>query len=92
MGKNIRSKDDYSAPIYPADFRLQSLNNVASWLGSWVNLPFVSGKLTPQTITSFRHTCEALPLLVKELIENCGYQYLLTARIQNDALEHHFGI
>ena len=74
------------------DFRLQFLYNVVSWLDSWVNLPFLSGKLTPQTFSSFKHTCEALPLLVKHLTENCGYQYLLTARIQNDALEHHFGL
>ena len=92
VGKNIRFKDDYLAPIYPADFRLQYISNVVSWLDNWVNLPFISGKLTPQTFTSFRHTCEALPLLVKQLIENCGYQYLLTARIQNDSLEHHFGL
>ena len=92
VGKDIRYKDGYSAPIYPGDFRLQFLNNIVSWLDIWNNLPSLSGKLTPQTFTSFRHTCEALPLLVKQLTENCGYQYLLTARIQNDALEHHFGL
>ena len=92
FGKDIRFKDEYLAPIYPGDFRLQFLENVVSWLDSWINLPFVSGKLTPQTFTSFRHTCEALPMLVKRLTEQCGYQYLLTSRIQNDALEHHFGL
>ena len=91
VGQNIRFKDDYHAPIYPADFRLQYLNNVVSCLDNWVNLRFVYGKLTPQTLPSFRHTCEALPLMLKQLTENCGYQYLLTVRIQNDALEHHFG-
>ena len=90
--KNIRFNDEYSAPISPSDFRLTFLNNAVSWLDCWVNLPFVLGKLTAQTFTSFRHTCEALSLLVKQLTENCGYQYLLTPRIQNDALEHHFGL
>ena len=55
VGKNIRFKDDYLAPIYPADLRLQYISNVVSWLDNWVNLPFLSGKLTPQTFTSFRH-------------------------------------
>ena len=92
VGKNIRFNDEYSAPISPSDFRLTFLNNVVTWLDCWVNLPFVSGKLTAQTFTSFRHTCEAFSLLVKLLTENCGYQYFLTSRIQNDALEHHFGL
>ena len=69
VGKNIRFNDKFSAPIYPYDFRLQFLNNVISWLDSWVNLPFLFGKLTPQTFSSFKHTCEALPLLVKHLTE-----------------------
>ena len=88
----MRFNDEYLAPISPSDFSLTFLNNVVSWLDCWVNLPFVSGKLTAQTFTSFRHTCEALSLLVKQLTENCGYQYLLTSRIQNDALKHHFGL
>ena len=87
VGKDIRFKDEYSAPIYPGDFRLHFLNNLVSWSDIWNNLPTLSRKLTPQTFTSFRHTCE-----VKQLTENCGFQYLLTARIQNDALEHHYGL
>ena len=34
----------------------------------------------------------ALPLLVNRLTSECNFQYLLTARIQNDPLEHHFGL
>ena len=85
VGKNIRFKDDYLAPIYPADLRLQYISNVVSWLDNWVNLTFLSGKLTPQTFTSFRHTCEALPLLVKQLSENCGYlsQWFIDRELDN---------
>ena len=67
VGKNKRFNDKSSAPIYPHDFRLQFLNNVVSWLDSSVNLPFLSGKLIPQTFSSFKHTCEALPLLLNIL-------------------------
>ena len=31
-------------------------------------------------------------MLVKRLTEQGGYQYLITSRVQNDALEHHFGL
>ena len=31
------------------------------------------------------------PLLVQRLTLECGFDYLLTSRIQNDPLEHHFG-
>ena len=60
-------------------------------LDCWRAIPS-RGKLTPQTFTSFRHTCLALPLLVQRLTLECGYEYLLTSRIQNDELEHHLGL
>ena len=42
VGKEIRFNDEYSATIFPSDFRLTLLNNVVSWLDCWGNLPFVS--------------------------------------------------
>ena len=68
------------------------LENVVTWLYCWRAIPSTRGKFTPQTFTSFRHTCLALPLLIKRLTLECGYEYLLTPRIQNDALEHYFGL
>ena len=37
-------------------------------------------------------TCIALSLLVRRLTVECGFEYLLTSRVQNDPLEHHFGL
>ena len=34
----------------------------------------------------------ALPFLVDRLTCECNFKYLLSARIQNDPLEHHFGL
>ena len=34
----------------------------------------------------------ALPLLVDRLTSEGDFKYLLSARIQNDPLEHHFGL
>ena len=63
---------------------------MVNWLDCWKNLPTNIGKFSPQTFTSLKHTCSALPLLVEMLCTKYGFQYLLTSRIQNDPLEHHF--
>ena len=68
------------------------MGDVVKWLDCWKLIPTSRGKLTPQTFTIFRHTCIALPLLVQRLTLECGFEYLLTSRIQNDPLEHHFGL
>ena len=50
------------------------------------------GRLSPQTFTSFCHFCIALPCIVNHLTGNCGYSYVLSSFLQNDPLEHHFGL
>ena len=42
VGKDVRLKNDYSAPLYPNDSRLAFIQHVVSWLNCWNNLP---GKL-----------------------------------------------
>ena len=92
VGKDIRFNNPNFAPLRLNDPRLSFLDHVVKWLDCWKLLPTSRGKLTPQTFTSFRHTCIALPLLVQRLTLECGFEYLLTSRIQNDPLEHHFGL
>ena len=92
VGKDIRFNNPYLAPLHYNDGRLLFLENVVKWLDCWRAIPSIRGKLTPQTFTSFRHTCLALPFLINRLTLECGYEYLLTSQIQNDALEHHFGL
>ena len=48
--------------------------------------------LTPQTFTSFRHSCIILPKLVEYLTEDIGFSYVLGSFVQNDPIEHHFGL
>ena len=66
--------------------------NFVSWLEYWRALPTANGKLSPQTFKSFIHTCKALPLLLELICTKYCFKYLLTSRIQNDPLEHHFGL
>ena len=49
-------------------------------------------KLSPQTFTSFYHSCLALIEIVNRLTQNCGFDYVLISRLQNDPIEHHFGL
>ena len=81
-----------SAPLCLNDSRLLFLKNFVSWLECWRALPTANGKLSPQTFKSFIHTCKALPLLLELICTKYGFKYLLTSRIQNDPLEHHFGL
>ena len=92
VGKDIRFNNPNFAPLHLNDPRLSYLDDVVKWLDCWKSIPTSRGKLTPQTFTSFRHTCIALPLLVQRLTLECGFEYLLTTRIQNDPLEHNFGL
>ena len=92
VGKNIRFNDEMSAPLCLNDSRLLFLKNFVSWLECWRALPTANGKLSPQTFKSFIHTCKALPLLLELICTKYGFKYLLTSRIQNDPLEHHFGL
>ena len=67
VGKDIRFNNPLLAPLHLNDQRLSFLDNVVKWLDFWRAIPTSSGKLTPQTFTSFRHTCIALSLLVRRL-------------------------
>ena len=72
------------------DPRFDLCHRIANWIDAWRSLPGKQGKLGPQTFTSFKHTCLALPLLVNSLTSQCGFAYALTFFLQTDPLEHHF--
>ena len=62
------------------------------WIYAWKALPGKDGKLSPQTFTSLKHLCLALPKIVNHLTKECGFTYFLSYFLQTDALEHHFGV
>ena len=45
-----------------------------------------------QTFTSFRHSCIAITSIIDHLIKDCDFTYVLTSFLQNDPLEHKFGL
>ena len=90
--KGIRLNDDLSHPFVLNDPRLKYLARVIEWLDKWKNLSQKTGKLTTQTFTSFLHSCIAITSIINHLIEDCDFTCVLTSFLQNDPLEHHFGL
>ena len=90
--KHIRLNDDYSKPLEQNDARFTFLKLIANWLERWRCRQGKHGKLSPQTFTSFSHSCFALIEIVNHLTQYCGFDYVLTSRLQNDPIEHHFGL
>ena len=46
VGKDIRFKNEYSAPLCPNDSRLSFIRKVKVWLNCWKSIPFKFGKLS----------------------------------------------
>ena len=90
--KHFRLNDQLSKPLRYNDERLNFLRLIINWLARWRSREGKHGKLSPQTFTSFLHSCLALIEIVNHLTLNCGFDYILTSQLQNDPIEHHFGL
>ena len=90
MGHRLNDED--SSPLLYNDSRFQLISSVICWLEYWKSLSNPQGKLTAQTFSSFRHSCIALPRLVNYLTGEGGFSYVLSSFLQNDPIEHHFGL
>ena len=90
--KHVRLNDEYSRPLTDKDWRFVFLDLVGKWLERWSSTLRKDGKLSAQTFVSFRHSCITLPLITSHLTQNCGFDYVLSSRLQNDPIEHQFGL
>ena len=90
--KGIRIRDNLSLPLTYNDFRFTFLSRIVDWLEHWKNIPAKFGKLSPQIFASFHHTTVCLLKIVNYLTNSCGFDYVLSSFLQNDSLEHHFGL
>ena len=90
--KGARLNDQDSLPLLHNDPRFNLLSTLVRWLEYWRSLPLTQGKLTAQTFTSFHHSSIALPKLVEYLTGECDFSYVLSSFMQNDPIEHHFGL
>ncbi|KAI6654495.1 hypothetical protein LOD99_891 [Oopsacas minuta] len=78
--KGILHKDEFSVPLTYNDTRFMFLQRVVDWAECWQVMPDKRGKLSPQTFTSFRHSCISLPCIVNHLAGNCGYSMMSGAQ------------
>ena len=62
--KNIRLNDDISEQFYYNNVRFGFLAKIVDWQDKWKSLPGKDGKLSPQTFTSIKYSCLALPRIV----------------------------
>ena len=85
-------KEEFSSPLTENDWRFSFLNLISKWLDRWRSTNDKDGKLSPKTFVSFRHSSITLPLIVSQLIKNCGFSYVLSSRLQNDPIENQFGL
>ena len=90
--KGIHLNDRDSLPLKQNDPRYQFISSVVCCPDQWRGLGFWDGKLTPETFTSFPHSCLTLPKLVECLTEDIGFSYVFSSFVQNDPNEHHFGL
>ena len=79
-------------PLQNNYIRFVFLSDVVKWLNKWKTLLQKHEKLTPQTFTSFRHSCIVLEKIVNHITQHCGFTYVLSSFLQSDPIEHHFGI
>ena len=90
--KGIRIRDNLKLPLTYNDSRFLFLSRVTEWLDHWKTIPQKYGKLSPQTFKRFHHSSTCLPKIVNYLTHSCGFDYVLSSFLQNDSLEHHFGL
>ena len=89
--KGTRLRDEFSKPLVLDDPRFSFLERVIVWIETW-EATTKANKASLTRPTSLRHTCISLPLIVRHLTNNCSFSYVLTSFLQNDALEHNFGL
>ena len=89
--KGTRLNEEFSKPLIRDDPRFSFLQRIVFWIDAWeVTTRTNKASLSRQTLTSLRHSCLTLPLIINHLTINCGFSYVLTTFLQNDPLEHHF--
>jgi Transposase protein len=91
LNKDVRFKNELMKPLSVGEKGYEYLKQSVAWLHHWESLNCSSGKLTKETHLALCHTSQALTELASYCIEELGFKYLLTGKIQTDNLEARFG-
>jgi hypothetical protein len=76
------------------DKKPEFLRAFATWIETWQKMTISNCArfmLTPQTADALITTLRGTAALIEDLFTDDSYRYILTARLQTDPLERHFG-
>ncbi|GFT52610.1 hypothetical protein TNCV_3765151 [Trichonephila clavipes] len=75
------------------DDRLTFSSKFVQWLDCWKHLKQNKreGCLSEKTFFALRHTVNTIPELIKYLLTEQNFKYVLTGKFQTDGLEARFG-
>ena len=74
--------------IEKGDGKTEFYRALADWIDDWSKCPYFT--LTEQTSKAFSFTLRSQAMLIDELLDEDGYDFILTTRLQSDALERRF--
>lgn len=85
-------RDSTRDPILSCDdWKIDFLQEFVKFLNHWEKSQNVQLRLTNETLSAVRQTCSSLVELSKYLIDQCGFQYVLTGKLSSDPVEGRFG-
>ncbi|GFU87674.1 transposable element P transposase [Trichonephila clavipes] len=91
-GQNLKLKNSVPFPSMD-DYRFTFFSKFVLWLDCWKNLKQNKreGCLSEETFFALRHTVNTIPELIKYLLTEQNFKYVLTGKFRTDNLEARFG-
>ncbi|GFU14695.1 transposable element P transposase [Trichonephila clavipes] len=91
-GPNLKLKNSVPFSLMEDD-RFTFFSKFVQWLDCWKNLKQNEreGCLSEETLFALRHTVNTTPELIKYLLTEQNFKYVLTGKFQTDNLEARFG-
>lgn len=91
--KGKHKLNPYQEPLTAdeSDIKVAFLNNFIDWLKNWENCKPSTGFFTRETLLALKHTSYAVLELTRYCCQELGMKYVLTSKLQTDALEERFG-
>ena len=87
--KDIELKDEYLKKHENNHVRFSFLSKLIDWLNCWL-LRSARVEIVSTNFTSLTHSCLALAKIVNYITMHRQFNYILSSRLENDPLEHHF--
>ncbi|KAJ8883008.1 hypothetical protein PR048_014847 [Dryococelus australis] len=95
VGQVFKGKHNLNAYQEPltaseSDMKVAFLNNFIDWLENWEKCKPSSGFFSKETLYALKHTSYTTLEIARYCCQELGMKYILTAKLQTDALEDRF--